>query len=137
VPYSAAKMRGLVEDIPNYSQFLPWCGGTKVISRSGELTRASIRIQYRGIDAAFTTDNRNVNEGTIEMTLVDGPFRSLNGTWTFAPLDIDAAKVGLDLRYEFSNKLLEFAAGPVFHKIADDLVDAFVRRADSLFKSAP
>ena len=35
----------------------------------------------------------------------------------------------LSLRYEFSSAILEKAIGPVFHGIADGLVEAFVRRA--------
>jgi ribosome-associated toxin RatA of RatAB toxin-antitoxin module len=39
----------------------------------------------------------------------------------------------LDLEYEFSNKLLSLAVGPVFNHIANTLVDSFCKRAEQLF----
>ena len=49
--------------------------------------------------------------------------------WTFRPLEENASKVGLQLRYEFSNRLLEAVVGPVFRYIADTMVEAFVQRS--------
>ena len=63
------------------------------------------------------------------MKLVSGPFRSLEGSWSFTGLGENGCKVGLSLRYEFSSAILERAIGPVFRGIADGLVEAFVRRA--------
>jgi len=33
VPYSAEQMYNLVDDIPAYPEFLPWCSGSKEITR--------------------------------------------------------------------------------------------------------
>jgi ribosome-associated toxin RatA of RatAB toxin-antitoxin module len=57
VEYSAEEMRALVDDIGSYPQFLPWCGGTEIVSREPGRTVATIRIDYRGIRQAFTTEN--------------------------------------------------------------------------------
>ena len=43
VEYSAAQMHALVEDVAGYPEFLPWCGGTEVLSREGDITHAAIR----------------------------------------------------------------------------------------------
>jgi ribosome-associated toxin RatA of RatAB toxin-antitoxin module len=68
----------------------------------------------------------------IEMRLVDGPFKHLQGFWRFDSLNDHACKVSLDLDYEFSSKLVALAIGPVFNQIANTLVDAFVVRAKEL-----
>jgi ribosome-associated toxin RatA of RatAB toxin-antitoxin module len=69
----------------------------------------------------------------IEVQLIDGPFKHLHGFWRFEPLGDNGCKVTLDMEYEFSSKLLGLAIGPVFTQIANTLVDAFCKRAESLY----
>lgn len=132
VAHSAERMASLVEDVPAYPEFLPWCGGAQVRERAGEVTVASVTIHYRGIRQSFTTRNTRVAPDRLDIALVDGPFRRLEGHWRFQPLGDAGSKVCLVLEYEFSSRLLEKLIGPVFAGIADTLVDAFVRRADQL-----
>jgi len=133
VQYSASEMFDLVDDVDAYSEFLPWCGSSSVISRSESEIKASVEIAHKGIRKTFTTLNKLAPHDTIEMTLVDGPFKSLHGYWRFAPLRDDACKISLDLDYEFSNMLLSLAVGPVFNQIANSLVDAFCLRAEEKY----
>jgi ribosome-associated toxin RatA of RatAB toxin-antitoxin module len=133
IEYSAAQMYALVENVAAYPEFLPWCGGTEVLKREGNVTRAGIIIDFRGIKQRFSTENRASPPQLIEMTLVDGPFRQLDGSWRFKALGDDACKIEFRLHYEFSSKLLEKLVGPVFHFIAGTFVDAFVKRARQLY----
>jgi len=133
IEYSAAQMYALVEDVATYPQFLPWCGGTEILKKEGAMTRAAITIDFRGIKQRFSTENRADPPQLIEMTLVDGPFRQLDGSWRFKPLGEDACKIEFRLHYEFSSKLLEKIVGPVFHYIASTFVEAFVKRAQQLY----
>jgi len=67
---------------------------------------------------------------------VDGPFSSLDGTWKFQSLgqgDQRACKVTLELQYAFKNAALAALVGPVFDRIAGNLVDAFVKRAEQIY----
>ncbi|HXF16173.1 MAG TPA: type II toxin-antitoxin system RatA family toxin [Burkholderiales bacterium] len=133
IEYSAAQMYALVENIPAYPEFLPWCGGTEILERQGDITRAAIVIDFRGIKQRFSTQNRAEPPKLIEMTLIDGPFRQLDGSWRFKALGDEACKIEFRLHYEFSSKLLEKIFGPVFHFIASTFVDAFVKRARQLY----
>ncbi|MGH8758821.1 MAG: type II toxin-antitoxin system RatA family toxin [Burkholderiales bacterium] len=133
VEYSASQMHALVEDVARYPEFLPWCGGSEVLWREGDVTHAAIRIDYRGIRQRFSTENRSRPPQLIEMKLVDGPFRQLDGSWHFKPLGEQACKIEFRLRYEFSSRLLEKLVGPVFHYIANTFVEAFVRRAQQIY----
>ncbi len=67
------------------------------------------------------------------MTLIDGPFKTLDGTWKFKTLRNDACKIEFDLHYEFSNKILEQIIGPVFDLIANGLVDSFCKQAENIY----
>src|SRR4026209_2493673 len=125
VTYSAERMYGLVDDVERYPEFLPWCGGTQGERRDGEVTRASILIDYHGIKQSFKTENRTEPPQLIEIRLVSGPFRQLDGLWRFTPLGPEACKVEFRLHYEFANRLLEKLVGPVFKHIAGTLLEAF------------
>jgi ribosome-associated toxin RatA of RatAB toxin-antitoxin module len=133
VPYSAAEMFELVDRIELYPQFLPWCDGTRALAARADGKTARIDINYHGVRAHFTTDNVNRASESIVMTLRDGPFRHLHGEWRFMPLASGASKVELALAYEFATHVLERAVGPVFGHIANTFIDAFVRRAETIY----
>lgn len=131
--YSAEQMFALVERVEDYPKFLPWCGGVEVRQREENKLVATISIQYHGVRQTFTTENVNTPPTSIKITLIEGPFKHLDGTWTFKPLRADACKVDLDLHYEFSSRLLEQIIGPVFNMIANSFVDSFCKRAEAVY----
>ncbi len=133
VGYSAEQMFALVDRVEDYPRFLPWCGGVDVQRSEDDSMIASLSIQYHGINQTFTTRNKNVRPFSMQMTLVDGPFKHLEGTWTFKPLRPDACKVDFELNYEFSSKLLDQIIGPVFGMIANSFIDSFCRRAEAIY----
>src|SRR5215510_14393772 len=100
--------------------------------RDARRTVATIHVAYRGVRQQFTTENRKRPGERIEMTLVEGPFRSLRGEWRFTPLHPTACRVELALAYQLASPTLDRLVGPVFDHIANTFVDAFVRRADAL-----
>ncbi|KPK55671.1 MAG: cyclase [Thiotrichales bacterium SG8_50] len=133
VSHSVSDMYRLVADIESYPGFLPWCGGAKVLSADQEVVEAEIEIDYKGVKKGFTTRNRLQQDKTMEMHLVDGPFKKLQGFWRFDPLDDNACKVSLDLEFEFSNRIVGMTVGRVFNEIAGKMVDSFCQRADEVY----
>lgn len=132
VPHRAATIFGLVDDVERYPEFLPWCGGARIVRRDAVLTVASLVIRYAGVTQAFTTENTREGEEYLRIKLVDGPFHALHGHWRFRALADVGAKIEFVLDYRFENTILEAAIGPVFNMIADTMVDRFVARADAL-----
>lgn len=137
VPYSAPAMFALVEDVEAYPQFMPWCGGARLLERGDTTALVRLDIDYRGIRQHFTTRNHYEPGTLIRIALADGPFRRLDGTWRFTGLAADASKVELEMHYEFAGALLERLVGPVFNHIAGTFIDAFATRADSLHGAPP
>ena len=131
--YSAQQMFELVAAIEEYPKFLPWCGGVDIRERSDNAVTASLGIHYHGVRQSFTTSNENTPHSGIKMRLVDGPFKALDGVWSFKPLREDACKIELDLHYEFSSMILEQLIGPVFGMIANSMVDSFCKRAETVY----
>jgi ribosome-associated toxin RatA of RatAB toxin-antitoxin module len=133
VPYQPSEMFSLVDDIEAYPQFLPWCKSARVLSRGEDEVRAQLELVRAGFEKSFTTRNRLQHNKMIEMRLVEGPFRHLDGFWRFEPIGTGACKVSLDLDFEFSNKLVGMALGPLFNQIANTLVDSFCKRAVDVY----
>lgn len=130
VGYSAEQMFALVDKVEDYPRFLPWCGGTEVRDRTSDGLVATIAIHYHGLKQSFTTENTNIQPTSIQMRLLEGPFRHLQGSWVFKPLREDACKIEFDLEYEFSSRILDKLIGPVFGMIANSFVESFCKRAE-------
>lgn len=133
VNHSIDKMFHLVDHIESYPLFLPWCGGSKVIERNDTITRATIRIQYKGVNQSFTTENTKDYPYRIDLRLIDGPFKVLEGYWIFSPIHNEACNIEFHLHYKFSNFILEKLISPIFSQIANTFVDSFVVQADKIY----
>ncbi len=134
VSHSAERMFRLVDEAERYPEFLPWCGGVDLRWRTDDSTSATLHIDYHGLKQNFTTENAKVFPVSMEIKLVDGPFRHLEGVWNFVPLAEDACKIEFRLHYEFASPLLEKMIAPVFSHIANTFVDAFVERAERVYQ---
>ena len=133
VPYSAERMYQLVADIERYPEFLKWCINAVVTAEHDNEVVASITINFRGLRKSFSTSNRMQVARMIEMSLVEGPFSHLKGTWVFVPLEENASKIELDMHFGFDNVIVEKLVGPVFSYIANHQVEAFNQRAQQLY----
>lgn len=138
--YSPREMYDLVTGVPLYPSFLPWCDNAQVLTQHDNGVTARLGLAYMGLKHAFTTRNAHVPDRSVHMVLVDGPFSLLEGTWQFNPLgrpgsEAQACKVEFDLRYAFSSVALEAVVSPVFDRVANTFVDAFVQRAEAVYGS--
>ena len=128
----ASALYALVEDIESYPRFLPWCHSAHVHERGPGLTRATLTVGLKGIRQSFTTENTNRPAEAIDMRLVKGPFRRFSAAWRFHALAGHAARVEFSLEYEFAGRMVAAALEPLFDRIADTMLDAFVRRAHAV-----
>lgn len=135
VEHPAARMYALVDDIEAYPSFLPWCVAARVEERTPASERATLTIGMRGLRTSFTTRNELRPGEAIDMRLVQGPFRHFAAAWRFKPLSAEACSIEFALEYEMSGPLARMLA-PLLDRIADTLVDAFMRRAAEVHGAA-
>lgn len=135
VAYSTRQMFELVNNIEDYPRFLPWCSESKVISRTETEVVASLEINWKGVHKTFTTKNILHPYDSMDITLVDGPLKHMEGIWHFQALNEHACKVLLDLEFEFAGGFIDRLFQPVFQHIANTLVDAFCKRAAEVYGS--
>lgn len=132
VEHPAVAMFSLVDQVEEYPNFLPWCGGTEVKWRDEQTTVATIHIDYMGVKQSFTTENTKLAPAEMNLSLQDGPFTHLHGHWRFLALGESACKIEFALSYSFSSRVMETLLTPVFSHITNTFVDAFVARADAI-----
>ncbi len=140
--YSPHEIYALVTDVESYPQFLPWCEKVEILGRDADGPTARLHLAFSGLRHAFTTKNVQVPDTSVHIGLVDGPFSLLDGLWRFIDLPLDdrsgvgassACKIDFEMRYGFSNGMLEGAISPVFDRIANTFVDSFVKRAEQVY----
>ncbi|HEV2606842.1 MAG TPA: SRPBCC family protein [Xanthomonadaceae bacterium] len=124
-----AVLYALVNDVNAYPRRFDWCTGSEVLEQSGQLMIARLDLRVAGIPVSFTTRNTLTPTSRIELALVDGPFQSFGGVWTFDALGDSGCRVGLRLQFAMAGKLLGSALALGFTGFADRLVDDFCRVA--------
>ena len=133
VSYSAQQMFDLVNDIEAYPQYMDGCVGAKVLKREGDWLEARLDLSRAGVHQSFITRNHLQAPVSMSMTLVDGPFKRLQGGWKFTPLADNACKVSFELEFELQNRLIGLAIGKLFETVANKQVDALCERARHIY----
>ena len=133
VPHSAQKMFDLVNDVESYPQFLPWCSGAATLESSEQQYTARVDMKKGPLSQHFTTRNVLTPGTQINMALVDGPFKKLQGQWQFKDIGEHGCRVSFDIEFTFSGILLQKTLSPVFNEICGRMVDAFVGRANEVY----
>ncbi|MEX8499962.1 type II toxin-antitoxin system RatA family toxin [Leptothrix ochracea] len=140
--YSPREMYDLVVAVEDYPKFLPWCQRSEVLAQDTLGMTARLHLSYAGVRHAFTTRNIHREGDLVSMELVDGPFSLLEGAWHFTPLTPPsdntatapkACRIDFELSYAFASRPLEVVVSPVFDRIANTFVDAFVARAEQVY----
>ena len=138
VMYSAEQMFDLVSDIESYPEFIPGCVRGTILNREGlkpeaVWVEASLELSKGGLRHTFTTRNRLVAGESIEMNLLEGPFKQLSGVWTFTALADAGSKVSLELDFEMSSPLTRLTVGAMVGQVLNRMVDAFAQRAKQVY----
>ena len=136
VPYSPVQMFRLVDEAEYYPDFLPWCSRTVVHHRDETSVEATLEIRRGGIRQSFRTRNTQASGEFIRISLAEGPFRVLEGEWTFVGVGDVGCRVELDIQFEFQSSMLDQLLGRFFEDTLNSLVDAFTRRAQVIYGSS-
>ena len=135
LPMAVEDVYGIVADVGSYPEFLPWCrSAALLVSEPGRFV-ARLTVEGKGFTEEFTTAAALTPPASIRLSLVEGPFRQLEGEWRFSPVgDNQGCRVELFLRFRFerSKSVLAKAFAGVFSRAADSMVDAFCRRAHDM-----
>jgi coenzyme Q-binding protein COQ10 len=140
VAHSAEEMYALVADVERYPEFVPFCERLDVRGRRKEGERevlvADMTVGYRLLRETFTskvTLDRDARE--IRADYLDGPFRSMENSWSFLPLP-GGSEISFCIQYEFRSRTLAMLMGAVFDRAFRAFAHAFESRADQVYGKA-
>lgn len=161
VRHSPPQMFDLVNDVEAYPRRFAWCAGARVRAHDTQSLTARLDLRLGGLTQSFTTRNTLDPPRGILMQLVEGPFRTLHGEWTFMALGVKppssgpsdhllpqtgkgkferpsvaasptGCKIAFALDFDYSG-LMSPVLRTGFQKLADRMVDEFCREADRIY----
>ncbi|MEX2365136.1 MAG: type II toxin-antitoxin system RatA family toxin [Pseudohongiellaceae bacterium] len=135
LPYSDQAMFDLVNDIESYPHFMEGCQGAEVISHHGNKMTGRLDLGKAGITYSFSTCNFLDPPRSIEMELVEGPFRTFEARWDFEALRENACKVTLHMEFEFNRSIIDVVLKKIFEASSRNLVNSVCKRADEIYGS--
>ncbi len=132
VPYRPDQLFDLVADIGRYPEFLPWCVGARVRSRTETEVVADLTIGFGPFRESFTSRVTLDRPRRVRVRYERGPFRYLNNQWDFNAHP-NGTEVGFFVDFEFRSRILQAAIGVVFNEAVRRMVNAFHRRARQVY----
>ncbi|MEO6800921.1 MAG: type II toxin-antitoxin system RatA family toxin [Rhodanobacter sp.] len=133
VKYSPAQMFDLVNAVEAYPKRFAWCAGAEVVERHEDVLVARLDLRFAGLRQSFTTRNVVDPPRRLQMSLVDGPFRSLEGVWDFIALGDEGCKIAFALDFDYAGRLGGGALKLGFQGLAGRMVDDFCREAERVY----
>ncbi len=132
VPYPPEQLFDLVADVGRYPEFLPWCVGARVRSRTETDEVADLTIGFGPFRESFTSRVSLDRPRCVKVRYEKGPFRYLNNQWEFIPHP-NGTEVAFFVDFEFRSRILQAAIGVVFNEAVRRMVNAFQRRARQVY----
>ncbi len=132
IPYRPEQLFDLVADVGKYPEFLPWCVGARVRSRTEHELVADLTIGFGPFRESFTSRVTLDRPSRVRVSYEDGPFRYLNNQWGFQP-NPRGSEVRFFVDFEFRSRILQAAIGVVFNEAVRRMVNAFIKRARQVY----
>lgn len=136
VPYTAAQMFDLVNDVEAYPEFLHGVRDARIDEQGDGYMLATIDVGLGGIHKSFTTQNTFERPHRLDIELVSGPFRHLDGLWEFEDVGERESEVSVTLTFEVAPSPLSVMFSMVFEELVRQQVAAFVQRAEAVYGPA-
>ena len=120
-----------------YPSFLPWCVGARIRSHVGNDLVADLTIGFGPFRESFTSRVKLIPPDAtgacaIKVEYENGPFKYLHNRWTFTPHP-EGCLVDFFVDFEFRNFVLQKAIGAVFGEAVRVMVNAFLKRARTVY----
>ena len=132
VPYRPEQLFDLVADVGRYPEFLPWCVGAKIRTRTEQELVADLTIGFGPFRESFTSRVALERPRLIRVQYENGPFRYLRYQCVFTPPPEGSAD-DFWVDFEFRSKLLQKAIGAVFNEAVRRMISAFLKRAREVY----
>ena len=137
LPFDFKDLYDLVLDIEKYPEFLPHIEDIVIISKAKSQIEADMYVKF----ASFSQNYRSIvkfesgeDSAFVEVNAIEGVFKHLYNRWSFTK-EGNSTKIEFEIDFEFSSKLLDNLAGPVFESISKKMIESFEQRAREIYDS--
>ncbi|MDQ1237316.1 MAG: type II toxin-antitoxin system RatA family toxin [Wigglesworthia glossinidia] len=129
VPYNVKYIFSLVNDVNNYSKFIPWCTSSKILKKNNNIFICEIQLSFLGFKEILVTKNKCIKDISIFIQLISGKFNQFSAIWNFFPISPCTTKIKFELIF-FSNHTHINAFFNLFLKNkANDIINFFLKEA--------
>jgi len=133
LPYNAVDLFDIVIDIEKYSDFIPWCSKSKIISKKRNKIIADLVISYKFINETFRSyvdyDKKKLS---IYINYTEGPLKSLITSWKFNKITNKKTEVIFDIEIKFKFWVFNNLLKKFFSQIEKKMINAFEKRAKEI-----
>ncbi|MFT4077259.1 MAG: SRPBCC family protein [Asticcacaulis sp.] len=138
LPYAPAQLWEMVGDVERYPEFIPWIKSLRAYNRDltdEDIARfdADVAVGFKLLTERFSTRVTRARAALlVDFDLIRGPFRKLQGRWTFTP-SAAGTKVAFDMDIDIKNPLLDAVFKANFNLAVSKLLAIFESRARQLY----
>lgn len=136
VPCDIQNIYELVLDVEKYPEFLPWIEEVLIIEKTDSSMLADMLVNFSGIKRVYRSEvtfNIDENNATIEVKALKGIFNHLYNIWNFTR-DEKNTIIEFDIDFEFSSKMFDSIAAPIFEMISEKMISSFEKRAKEKYE---
>ncbi len=122
------KVYGVIADVTKYAEFLP---GVKEVKQEGDLVTMTVNMGPANV--SWKSKAVMVPNQSIAFTLVEGPFKQMDGKWEFTP---EGGKTQVKYTTDFELTLsipgVNQIAAKAIEANTNAVIEAFTKRITSL-----
>ena len=133
LPYTKQQLFDLGAQVDRYPEFLPWCLGCRVKSRTDEQVVADMVIGFKVFREGFTSRVHLNKPDRVDVAYENGPFKYLDNHWIFNDMGEGKTEIDFYVDFEFRSRILQAAIGAVFNEAVRRMISAFEERAHDLY----
>jgi coenzyme Q-binding protein COQ10 len=139
LPYAPEQLFQLVGDVAAYPDFVPWITGMRTwnprrLSDGVDAVDAEAGVGFSFLKEKFATRvRRDAGNRQIDVSLLSGPFKTLENRWRFLDAGHGCTRIEFDIDFIFKSRLLETLLRANFGQAVDKLISCFEDRARALY----
>lgn len=134
LPYEMKGLFHLIKDVDCYREFLPWVITSETYDHDVNIFTGKLTLSYKNLELSYQSRvlyQCNDRDASVKALAIDGPFKNLETTWLLTE-KTDYTELSFSVEFEFSNILYQKIFNHLFHDMAQNMVDAFEKRAASI-----
>ena len=134
INHNAKKLFDIVLDLEKYPDFIPWCSGIEIHSKTTKEIFADMYVLYNylipqkfGSHILF-----DVKKLSIKTIYIDGPLKNLQTSWKFKKINKNNTIIEFRVNFEFKRFLHQKLAETFYPLIENKMIDSFKKRANQI-----